>query len=443
LAIAKQLHQELKDWQQQCPSDLPPIIFLAESNPLQFLAGAIAASAADCSLVLCQPNWTEAEWQQVVQHIQPDICWGTVPPLSCLPGSIPRPVAFPQPLILVPTGGSSGHIRFAMHTWDTLMASVRGFQRYFDVAQINSFCVLPLHHVSGLMQVLRSFTSGGKLVVLPFKAIATGNCWDIDPTQFFLSLVPTQLQRLLNPADPSLAPYLSLWLAHFQTILLGGAPAWDDLLAQARSHRLRLAPTYGMTETASQIATLKPSDFLQGKTGCGQVLPHAQVTIHGTTGESLDPYQPGRITIQAQSLALGYYPNLFESQVFQPDDLGFLDAQGYLHISGRQSDKIITGGENVFPVEVEAAIRATGLVADVCVIGVRDRHWGEAIAAIYVSAQAELDGSALDKALMHRVSRFKHPKHWIAVDSIPRNAQGKINREHLKTLVEKEIYSNF
>jgi len=98
-------------------------------------------------------------------------------------------------------------------------------------------------------------------------------------------------------------------------VLLGGAPAWSTLLEQARRHGIRLAPTYGMTETASQIATLKPEDF--GTNNCGQVLPHAKVTIRTSTGHLLGANQTGIITIAADSLALGYYPLFTDRNTFK------------------------------------------------------------------------------------------------------------------------------
>ncbi len=235
---------------------------------------------------------------------------------------------------MIPTGGSSGKIKFAIHTWDTLMSSVQGFKEYFQLNYINSFCVLPLYHVSGLMQFMRSLTTGGQLAILPFKALESGQIYNIEISTFFISLVPTQLQRLLqNPA-------LTKWISQFATVMLGGAPAWDELLEKARFHGIRLAPTYGMTETASQIATLKPDDFISGKVNSGKILPHAQVIIRNQQGKILDINQPGNITIQAQSLALGYYPKFWHNQdYFQVDDVGFLDAQGYLNIVRRNSDK--------------------------------------------------------------------------------------------------------
>lgn len=429
-----------------------PTVLISEADSLALLAGFIAACTAHCPVYLCNPNWSDAEQQQVMRQVQPDLVWGngmgawqktegsrqngkTAKQNHLKFSSVVALCAIQNSKslsgwIMIPTGGSSGRIRFAVHTWETLMASVVGFQQYFQVEQINSCCVLPLYHVSGLMQFMRSFTSGGQLALLPSQALETGTA-AIDPENFFLSLVPTQLQRLLQRTASS------NWLRRFCTVLLGGAPAWTELLETARQQQIRLAPTYGMTETASQVATLQPEDFLRGQTGCGQVLPHAHITIQDQDGRSLPPNQIGTVTIQSASLALGYYPDLLNSCEFQTDDLGYFDAAGYLHLVGRSSHKIITGGENVFPVEVEAAIRSTGLVNDVCVLGLPDADWGEAVTAAYVPVAPEVTIAHLQAALASQLSKFKQPKRWIALDQLPRNAQGKVIYETLKRMKDK------
>ncbi|MEQ8384934.1 MAG: 2-succinylbenzoate--CoA ligase [Coleofasciculus sp. A1-SPW-01] len=499
-------------------------IILAESNPWRFLAALSAAIAADCSVVLGNPNWTQPEWQQVLALVQPDLIWGDLSPVirqesfvknkgqgivkteptmgvtelgvcsqrfSADSTKVPTTnadstkVLTTNPKIMIPTGGSSGKIRFVMHSWDTLMASVRGFHQYFDQKPVNSFCVLPVYHVSGLMQFLRSLTTGGQFASLPFKEVVAGKGRDIDPRDFFISLVPTQLQRLLRANAAN-------WLSQFHTVLLGGAPAYESLLTEARQQGIRLAPTYGMTETASQVVTLKPDAFLAGNNSCGQVLPHAHVTICSTTGEFLGTNQIGIVTIAAESLALGYYSSgdkedgeLTQNHVpiragveetlssttganfqtsplqrnngvslhfpnpqspipnshatpdkiptLQSDDLGFFDDQGYLTIVGRHSHKIISGGENIFPAEVEAAILATQLVRDVCVIGIPHNYWGQAVTAVYVPRASDVSVDSLKAALVNQLSRFKQPKYWVPVEQLPRNEQGKVNYESVKT----------
>jgi o-succinylbenzoate---CoA ligase len=436
--LAEQRTQELH----ATDSGTPPTLLLTEPDPLKFLAGFLAACTAGCPIFLGNPNWVAAEWQQVWQIVQPDLCWGN-PPFLAEQTRTGQPLdekrspasdsAIAPGWIMIPTGGSSGKIRFVVHTWETLIASVQGFQQYFQLEQINSCCVLPLYHVSGLMQLLRSFTSGGRLAVLPFKTLEAGQLSEKAFSDFCLSLVPTQLQRLMH------SPESTAWLKQFQIVLLGGAPAWTELLDQARQQRIRLAPTYGMTETASQIATLKPDDFLQGHNTCGQILPHLSLTIRDLAGQCLPAYQVGKVTIQGASLALGYYGDRQFAGEFQPDDLGFLDDQNQLNIVGRDSRKIITGGENVFPGEVEAAMRSTGLIADVCVIGVPDPQWGEAVTAIYVPQTDVPQATAIDTAqwravLTAQLSKFKQPKHFIALKKLPHNAQGKLNYEQLKAM---------
>jgi o-succinylbenzoate---CoA ligase len=430
----EQRYQELSQLHQ---SNSVPMVLLAEADPTDFLAGFLAACTAHCPVCLGNAHWTEPEWQQVLSLVQPDLCWGQVPEWQPQHLAVNRQLhSVRSDWILIATGGSSGQIRFAVHSWDTLTAAVQGFQSYFAVDQVNSCCLLPLYHVSGLMQFLRSFLSGGKLVVLPFKQIEQAQS-RFDPTGFFVSLVPTQLQRLLQQRDGI------AWLQRCQTILVGGAPAWPDLLDQARSYQLPLAPTYGMTETAAQVATLKPADFLQQQTGCGQPLPHVQIEIRPVDCLLQELYpehqqnqadagiEIGTVIIRANSLMLGYFPDCNGVDEFVTDDLGYFDRYGSLHLVARSSHKIITGGENVFPIEVEAAILATGLVSDVCVIGMPDQTWGEVVTAMYVAA-SEVTVAALQTALAPQLSKFKQPKQWISLDHIPRNSQGKVNYAQLK-----------
>ena len=425
----------------------PSKVLISESNPTEFLASFIAAVGASCQVFLCNPKWGKLEWEQVLKLVEPDVILGNIlnhkligeclEKISKLPRDKPckKTLTTEENLIMIPTGGSSGKIKFAIHTWETLMSSVRGFQGYFQVQQINSFCVLPLYHVSGLMQFMRSFTTGGNLIILPsYKDILEQKEWNINPNEFFISLVPTQLHHLLQKTETA------NWLSNFQTVLLGGSAAWEELFDAARKYQIKLAPTYGMTETASQVATLKPQDFLAGNNSNGQVLPHAKIIVKNEIGETLYQNQIGNISIKANSLALGYYPDVFNNyESLVTDDLGFFDHQGYLKIVGRSNQKIITGGENVFPAEVEAAILTTGLVDDICVIGLADKYWGEVVTAVYVGKNFEVSRDKLLATIDEKLSKFKQPKYWLKVESLPRNYQGKINRELLKKIAIQRI----
>lgn len=389
-----------------------PKILLAEANPYPFLASFLAAVAANCPLFLANPYWVEREWQEVLALVQPDLILGRKAPWlqSLRPRRKGEEGEIPQ--IMIPTGGSSGKISFAVHSWSSLTASVKGFTEYFPQTPVNSYCVLPVYHVSGLMQFLRSFLTGGEFLQKSYKELKTGKKGTIEGSNFFISLVPTQLQCLLEMDSD--------WLSRFHTVLLGGAPPWQKLLNRARYAKIRLAPSYGMTETASMIVALPPEDFLAGNNSSGRVLPHGKVLAGNETGT---------IVIKTNSLCSGYYGEpVFSSSSFTTDDLGYFDSLGYLHVVGRNSDKIITGGENVFPSEVEGAIFATGLVSDVCVVGKPDPKWGEVVTAFYVPKDTNISALNLVNLLSIRLVMYKIPQSWVQVDSLPRNEQGKINR---------------
>ncbi len=433
------VQDRLRTLEARSREDTPLTLVIAEAEPINFLASFLAGLILNTTVVLGNPRWVEAEWQKVLQMLQPDLVLGVYPDLSISPRTSDSP-ALPdsdQGLILVPTGGSSGNLRFVVHTLQTLSASVQGFQAHFQLTQVNTCCVLPVHHVSGLMQFMRSLLTGGQFLAFPFKDLESGRVPTFDPADFWISLVPTQLQKLFHQERHS-------WLSQFQGVLMGGAPAWPSLLAEARHAQIPLALTYGMTETAAQVATLHPQDFLQGTENCGRMLPHLQFSFEpGNQTQSLaEERSPAiaKLRIQGASLALGYFTELgFEA--FPPvglltDDLGYLDAAGYLHVVGRDSCKIITGGENVFPAEVEAAIYDTGLVKEVCVIGVEDQYWGQVVTAIYIPGLENVSVERIQAAIASQMTRYKQPKQWIPVQALPRNAQGKVNLEALKTLAK-------
>ncbi|NJN62720.1 MAG: AMP-binding protein [Coleofasciculaceae cyanobacterium RL_1_1] len=319
------------------------------ADPWECLVSAIAAHTLGCDLFLCDPGWSNAERTDVFAQIHPAVTVHDrilarssdqriatsrriIVERSLTDPHITSNTVTPQinqltrhpdrdPYWTIPTGGTSGRIRFACHTWRTLTASAIGVRDFFQRDRLNSFCCLPVFHVSGLAQFIRAIVSGGRLALTQPAALRPDQTPpDRDLRSFWLSLVPTQLQRLIDRPD-----WLT-WLQQFDVIFLGGAPAWVELLDTARSQGLRLAPTFGMTETASQVATLHPNDFLAGRTGCGRVLPHADLTIltispssHVTQNltqnliqspvniSSEPPRNTGLITIRARSLFHGYY----------------------------------------------------------------------------------------------------------------------------------------
>ncbi len=382
------------------------IIFIAETEFNKFVAAFFASVITDSCAFLINPYWQIREWQQIKKIVKPDIIFGNID--YDFSSSNRKSSSFTG--IMIPTGGTSGKIKFAIHTWETLTASAKGFYQYFDNLSINSYCCLPLYHVSGLMQVIRSFISGGKLVINSFQNLK--NNLDIieDYHDSFISLVPTQLQFFLDN-NPQ-------YLSKFKTILVGGASIYPQQILLAKKYHIPLALTYGMTETASGISILKSREIREENYSNGKILPHAQII--------LDEEKEGLIKIRSRSLFKGYYPHFQNIDIFTTDDVGYLDNEGYLYILGRNSQKIITGGENVFPLEIETAILATGLVKDISIVGKRDSYWGEVITAFYVPINSSIKEKDIKAKLVSQIVNYKIPKIWQKVTQIPRNSQGKI-----------------
>jgi o-succinylbenzoate---CoA ligase len=378
---------------EQRPDQTPGYRIIANKNPEEFITEFWAAVLNQVPVFLTDPNWGTLERQQFQELLSNN----------------PKPQAGQ---ILIPTGGTSGQLKFAIHTAKTLAAATRGFQEFYEIEAINSFCLLPLHHVSGLMQLWRSATTCGHL------KLATSPS-PVPSKQFFLSLVPTQLQRWLPDSGD--------WLRSFRAVIIGGAPLPADLAIAARHQGIPLSPSYGSTETAAMVTALPPSEFLAGRLSSGLPLPHVHLQI------GLE----GLISIESSALMDGYWPPSINARSWG-DDLGAIDEFGHLQILGRHSQKIISGGEKVFPQEVEAAVRATGLVLDVCAIGWPDVDWGERVVALYVP-KGLVEIEDLRAAISGKLSKFKQPKDWLPVEVLPRNDRGKIDRQRLISLVANHL----
>ncbi len=318
-----------------------------------------------------------------------------------------------QGWLCIPTGGTGGLLKFARHDEHTVGAAVRGFCQHFGLARVNAVGVLPPHHVSGFMARVRCHVTGGRHVAWDWKALEAGKRPGVrGEGAWVISLVPTQLQRLLQSRAAV------TWLRRFELVLLGGGPVWPELAAAAARARLRIALSYGMTETAAMITALRPEEFLSGARSSGQVLPHARLRLG----------RGGAVRVGGLSLFRGYYGGRPVRGEWATEDLAEFDAAGRLHLRGRRDDVIITGGKKVRPALVEAALRATGAFTDVAVIGLPHPEWGEMVVACHpVEA-----GRKRELPPPVGLPSYQRPKRFIAIPDWPRNAQGKINRVVLK-----------
>lgn len=382
-------------------------VIVEEREAALFVASFADAVAAGGAVFLADPNWGEGERVQ----------------FNALAKQSSAQRDDGRGWLCIPTGGSSGALKLARHDEETINAAVNGFCAHFGVKKVNVVGLLPLHHVSGLMAWMRSVLTGGRYLAADWKAVERGERPSLPAMDgdWFLSLVPTQLQRLLGDAEAE------AWLRGFRAVFVGGAPAWPELIEAGAAARLPLAFSYGMTETAAMVTALRPEEFLAGSRGCGAALPHARVSLEAD----------GRVVVAGASLFRGYWPEERAAGAWATEDMGRLDEQGSLHVIGRRDALIITGGEKVDPAEVERVLRGTGQFLDVAVIGLADARWGEAVVACYPAEFAPGDLAAVERVLGSHLAGFKHPKRYVALDRWPRNAQGKVNRAELRRVAER------
>jgi O-succinylbenzoic acid--CoA ligase len=321
--------------------------------------------------------------------------------------------------LCIRTGGTGGGVTFARHDERTLRAAVEGFCAHFGLTRISALGVLPRSHVSGLMAELRCVLTGGVYAVGDWKAIAAGARPAPPPGNAVISLVPTQLQRLLAVPDGG------DWLRRFRLVLLGGGPVWPELADAAARADVPVVLTYGMTETAAMVTALPPDEFRAGERTCGMALPHGGVTIAAD----------GRIRVAGASVFRGYWPQGGGSREFVTEDLGEIDARGHLRVIGRRDAVIITGGKKVHPADVEAVLRASGRFADGAVVGVPDPEGGEIVVACFPAEGGSVPDPAEAAAALPAHAR---PKRFVPIAGWPRNAQGKVSRAELVRAVREQ-----
>jgi O-succinylbenzoic acid--CoA ligase len=370
---------------------------VCSTDPTRFWSKLLGAIEIGRDTILMDPGWPES-WTRHADSIASNL----------------RPST--EARILIPTSGSTGLPKFCIHDTNTLGSAARAYARRFgNNGAIHSVNILPQHHVGGLMPVFRSAECGGKVHFADYRDHESLAAAPFPLEQASLSVVPTQLRRLL--ADPSAVAILR----RFALIFVGGAACPPDLLDQARREGLQLAPCYGATETAAMVTAMEPADFLAGATGVGTPLPHVRIEIDADQ----------RVLVRSPSLLRAYLPPVdgFIRDPFPSGDLGTIDKSNNLHILGRADRVIITGGEKVHPEQVEAAALATGLVTAARCEGVPDPDWGHQV-ELWVEAnpwKPEVRNQLLQE-LRSRLPAFAVPKEIHAMDDF------RVNRGQTSSL---------
>ena len=308
--------------------------------------------------------------------------------------------------LVVFTSGSTGAPKGVRLTRANIEAAARASAQHLGHGQEDVWLLaMSLRHVAGLSIVMRQAFSGGTVRLLPgFDAASFAEAMRGDVTM--VSVVPAMLTELLE-----FGPFDGL-----RSVLVGGGPIPEGLLERAAESGLPVLPTYGMTETFGQVATLRPGSPIARR-------------AHPLPGVDLRITDEGRIAVRGDLVFSGYLGQPDRSEEwFVTNDLGTIDEEGALTVLGRADDMIVTGGENVAPSPIEAAILSHPGVDECVVVGVPDPRWGQRIRCVYAGTATPAE---LESFLRNRLASRLIPKEWVVVEELPRTELGKPDRSSM------------
>lgn len=332
---------------------------------------------------------------------------------------------------IIYTSGTTGFPKGVVHTygnhWSSAIGSALNLGLY---AKDKWLAMLPIFHVSGLSVFIKSVIYGMPVLLHQKFDVEKVNHAIVEQGVTIVSVVTVMLQRLVAALGDDKYPN------SFRCMLLGGGPAPKPLLEQAKKYHIPVFQSYGMTETSSQIVTLSPNDALTKIGSAGKPLFTAQIKINNPDADSI-----GEIYVKGPMVTKGYFnnqlatENSFQDGWLATGDLGYLDDDGFLYVMDRRTDLIISGGENVYPAEVEAVLTGMDQIAEVGVVGREDMIWGQIPVAFIVKSNQSLTAEETIKYAQEKLATFKVPKQIHFVDHLPRNASNKLMRKELLKLI--------
>lgn len=401
---------------------------LADARPR-----ALFADPEDLALVPTRPPTTVClgeEYERWLDEASPDD---------------PGPVSRPESVVLqLYSSGTTGVPKGAMLTNANLSWSANMARERFGIGgESTNMVVSPLFHIGGAGYGLMAFFDGGRTVIM--RDARPEHILEIIERERVTHafLVPAVIQSMAECPDAARRDLSSLMLISY-----GAAPMSEALLRQAlQVFACDFLGVYGMTETAGTVIALAPRDHVPDGPrarllrSVGRPLPWLQIRIADLeSGEELGPGEVGEIWVRSGQNMKGYFkaPEATEKTLvaggwLRSGDAAYRDQDGYVFLHDRIKDMVISGGENVYPAEVENALAAHPAVAEVAVIGVPHARWGETVKAIVVRRpEAEADAEELREFTGTRLARYKCPTSVDFVTELPRTASGKVMKQTLR-----------
>jgi fatty-acyl-CoA synthase len=346
-------------------------------------------------------------------------------------------IALDDTCMIMYTSGTTGRPKGVRLThgnliWNSVNMLIDVDLRADEVTLVNA----PMFHVAALNQtVLPTFLKGGRSVLVP--AFGPADSLDLIARHrvTFMFGVPTMFATVA--ADPGWA---GADLSSVRTLIVGGAPVPAPLIATYRGRGLVFLEGYGMTETSPGALFLRADDAQAHPGSAGTPVFFADVRLEDAAGDTPPIGEYGEVVVQGPNVMPGYWGRPEDTDAvlsadgwFRSGDLATLDEDGFFHIRDRVKDMFISGGENVYPAEVEEALYAHPAIADCAVIGIPDPRWGEVGRAIVVLRPDTVTTAAeLLASLDGRIARYKIPKSVVVVDAMPRTGSGKILKSQLR-----------
>ncbi|EOP64304.1 2-succinylbenzoate-CoA ligase [Bacillus cereus VDM006] len=385
----------------------------------------------DDAEVVCLVTDQEFETEQVLVYAFEEVVNG--PKKTAV---VQEEFSLEESMTIIYTSGTTGKPKGVILTYGNHWASAVGSSLNLGLRDDDCWLAcMPMFHVGGLSLLMKNIMYGMRILLVPkydpdfiHEAIKTRGIT-------IISVVSKMLMDLLERLGEETYP------SSLRCMLLGGGPAPKSLLETCVTKGIPVYQTYGMTETSSQICTLS-ADYMLTKVGsAGKPLFSCQLRIE-KDGEVVPPNVEGEIAVKGPNVTHGYFKREDATRETIIDgwlhtgDLGYLDEEGFLYVLDRRSDLIVSGGENIYPAQIEEVLLANPKVAEAGVVGKADEQWGQVPVAFIVKAD-DITEEELIKFCEEKLARYKVPREVHFLLELPRNASKKLLRRELRHLLEE------